>query len=218
MSDLFINRLSYLRDTFNFYPNVIYDIGAHEGTWTEECKRIFNNSLYFQFEADTDKKSFLKKDISFFYLLGDTDDKEIDYFKIKTQFTTGNSVFRENSHHYTTQSNYYIEKRYMKKLDTVVVENNIPFPDFIKIDTQGSELLILKGATECLKNVKIILLEVSIHEYNKNGPLIYDVLHFMKENGFLMFDIIDNHYIKNVLAQVDILFCKHDSEFLLHSF
>lgn len=218
MSSLFIDRLSYLRDKFNFQPNIIYDIGAHEGHWTEDCKKIFQNASYFQFEADTDKFNFLQKHPSFFSLLGDNDGKEIDYFKIKTQFTTGNSIFRENSHHYTQNENYYIEKRFMKKLDTIVEENILPLPDFIKLDTQGSELLILKGSTKCMKDAKLILLEVSIHEYNKEAPLICDVLNFMKDNGFLMFDIIDNHYIYNTLAQIDILFCKKDSEFFIRSF
>jgi FkbM family methyltransferase len=211
------NRLIHLRDIFNFRPSVIYDIGAHVGNWTEECKNIFNNSLFFQFEADTDKKNFLQKHPSFFNLLGDVDDKEIDYFKIKTNCTTGNSIFKENSHHFTDE-NCYIEKRQMKRLDTMVDDNTLPLPDFIKLDTQGSEILILKGAPRCMQNAEIILLEVSIHEYNKNAPLICDVLSFMKENGFLMFDIIENHYINNILVQIDILFCKKDSKFLIRSF
>jgi FkbM family methyltransferase len=215
-------RLLCLRNIFGFQPSVIYDIGAHEGLWTRDCKEIFPSATYYQFEADTDKKEKLVNGTkSFFEVLGNEDNKEVDYYKVKTQkfkYTTGNSIFPENSYLYTQSENFYIEKRIMKHLDTLVLENNLPFPDFLKLDTQGSELLILEGAAECMKKAKVILLEVSIHEYNKNAPLIADVLAFMKERKFLMFDIIENHIINGVLAQIDILFCKEDSPYLLHSF
>jgi FkbM family methyltransferase len=207
-----------LRNTFGFYPRVIYDIGAHEGSWTSDCKKIYKESSYYQFEADTDKKLFLKEYPSFFEVLGDTDGKEVEYFKIKSQYTTGNSIFRENSHHFNEEGKYYTEKRKLRKLDSIVKENSIPLPDFIKLDTQGSELLILEGAAECMKYAEIVLLEVSIHEYNKNAPLIADVLSFMKERDFLMFDIVDNHYINGALAQIDIVFCRSSSRFLIRSF
>ena len=212
-------RLFSLRNIFGFQPSVIYDIGAHEGLWTRDCQEIFPSASYYQFEADTDKKGKLVNGTrTFFEVLGNEDNKEVNYYKVKTKYTTGNSIFPENSFLYTQDENFYIEKRNMKCLDTLVLENNLPFPDFLKLDTQGSELLILEGGAECMKKAKVILLEVSIHEYNKNAPLIADVLAFMKERNFLMFDIIENHHIKGVLAQIDILFCKEDSPYLLHSF
>lgn len=215
---MFNKRLTTLRDTFNFNPKVIYDIGAHEGTWTDDVKPIFPDSIYVQFEADLDKRQFLSNNPSYFEVFGNEDGKEVDYYKIKTQYTTGNSIFRENSHHYTNPETYYVEKRIMKRLDTVVKENSIILPDFIKIDTQGSELLILEGAPISMANAEIILLEVSLHQYNKGSPLLAEVVMFMSERGFVMFDMIDFHYINNVLAQVDCLFCKKDSKYLLRSF
>jgi FkbM family methyltransferase len=212
-------RLQFLKERFNFFPSIIYDIGSHEGVWTNDCRKIFPSSKYIQFEADTDKKKMnTNGDITFYELLGNEDNKEINYYKIKTQYTTGNSIFPENSHHYTDTNNFYIEKRIMKRIDTIVEENSLMLPDFMKLDTQGSELLILEGAPKCMKNVQIILLEISLHEYNKNAPLISDVLFFMKERGFVLFDIIDTHHINGVLAQIDALFCKEDSCFLLRKF
>lgn len=215
---MFYDRLFPLRNDFNFHPTVIYDIGAHEGEWTNDCKKVFPNSSYIQFEADTDKQNILTHNPSFFEVLGNEDGKDVEYFKITSQHTTGNSIFRENSFHYNTEGKYYIEKRKMKTLDTLVVEKSLPLPDFLKLDTQGSELLILEGATKCLHHAEVVLLEVSVHEYNKDGPLIADVLSFMKDRDFLMFDMIDTHYIHGVLAQVDILFCKSNSHFLKRSF
>ena len=215
---MFSTRLTTLRDRFEFNPKVIYDIGAHEGTWTDEVKPIFPDAVYVQFEADLDKERFLLDNPSYFEVFGNEDGKEVDYYKIKTQYTTGNSIFRENSHHYTNPESYYVEKRIMKRLDTVVEENTIPLPDFIKIDTQGSELLILEGAPLSIACAQIILLEVSLHQYNEGSPLLAEVVEFMSKKGFVLFDMIDLHYINNVLAQVDCLFCKKGSRFLLKKF
>ena len=215
---MFNKRLCILRDVFNFNPKVIYDIGAHEGTWTEEVKPIFPDSIYIQFEADLDKKHFLTKYPSFFEVFGNEDGKDVNYYKTKFQYTTGNSIFIENSKHYDINSSCVIEKRIMKRLDTIVKENSIQLPDFIKIDTQGSELLILEGSPVSMVNAEIILLEVSLHQYNEGSPLLAEVVTFMNERGFVMFDMIDFHYINNVLAQIDCLFCKKDSRFLLKKF
>jgi len=211
------SRISNLRDNFNFNPDIIYDIGAHEGAWTKECKSVFPQAAYIQFEADTDKMPYLPNGLSFFEVLGNKDDKLVEYYKIKTQFTTGNSIFKENSYHYTGD-NFYTEKRKMVTLDTIIAVNNLPLPNFIKIDTQGSELLILEGAKNAMENAEIILLEVNLHEYNKQSPLILEVLQFMDNRGFILIDIIDMHNIYKVLAQIDVVFAKKGSRFCVQSF
>ena len=194
------NRISNLRDNFNFKPSVIYDIGAHEGHWTNECKNIFPEATYIQFEADTDKMPYLLNGSSFFEVLGSEDNKLIEYYKIKTKYTTGNSILKENSIHYTGD-NYYTEMRNMLTLDTMIQRNGLPLPNCIKIDTQGSELLILEGAKNAMEHAEIIVLEVNLHEYNKQSPLILDVLSFMNNRGFLMIDIIDNHIINSKISK-----------------
>lgn len=106
----------------------------------------------------------------------------------------------------------------MRTLDSYIEEHNIPYPDFIKIDTQGSELDILDGATKCLEHTVMVLLEVSIHRYNKGAPLIADVIQYMNNKNFEIVDIIENHIINNYLAQIDILFAKKDSGYRLDNF
>jgi FkbM family methyltransferase len=209
-------RLDVLKKKFGFDPKVIYDIGAHEGVWTKDCKSIFPSATYYQFEANTDQRGKLH-DNPRFEVLGNTDDQVVEYFKSKSAFTTGNSILKENTDFFRGDE-FYTEARKMKRLDTIILTDSLPSPDFLKLDTQGSELLILEGASKCMDHVQIIMLEVSLHCYNEKSPLIYDVLHFMKEHGFVMFDIADLHYISNVLGQVDLLFCKPESPYLVKSF
>jgi hypothetical protein len=103
-------------------------------------------------------------------------------------------------------------------LDSYIEEYSIPLPDFIKIDVQGAELDVLEGGQKCLENATMVLLEVSIHRYNEKSPLFAEVIDYMNKHNFQVVDIIENHIINGYLAQVDLLFAKSGSGYLLNSF
>jgi len=46
----------------------------------------------------------------------------------------------------------HVKKLKMRALDNVLRENNIKNVDLIKMDVQGAELLVLKGAPKTVKN------------------------------------------------------------------
>lgn len=63
-------------------------------------------------------------------------------------------------------------------------------PDFIKIDTQGSEFEILKGSkTTLTNNVPLVLAETWCAEVYKGAPLTHDIMAFMYDLGYQVFDI-----------------------------
>jgi hypothetical protein len=74
-------------------------------------------------------------------------------------------------------------------LDSQLLKNNIGSVDFIKIDTQGSELLILKGGENTLKNIIGLEVEVEFVPIYENQPLFTDVDEFIKGFGFTLFDL-----------------------------
>jgi FkbM family methyltransferase len=47
-------------------------------------------------------------------------------------------------------------------LDDAIEKLNIPMPDYLKIDVDGIEHLVLEGGIKVLKNVKSVLIEISI--------------------------------------------------------
>jgi|694.fasta_scaffold155897_2 FkbM family methyltransferase len=61
---------------------------------------------------------------------------------------------------------------------------------FLKIDVQGFELEVLKGAEGILKNVKAIQLEMSFVPLYVDGPLYSDILFWIERNGFEVYSII----------------------------
>jgi hypothetical protein len=74
--------------------------------------------------------------------------------------------------------------KFSKKLDTIVKERNFPKPDLIKMDVQGAELDIIKGATETLSTCNDLILELQKVEYNVGAPLRHDVIDYLKGIGF----------------------------------
>ncbi|MBT8340863.1 MAG: FkbM family methyltransferase [Desulfatitalea sp.] len=57
-------------------------------------------------------------------------------------------------------------------------------PDMIKLDTQGTELSILKGAEACLKTASMVEVEVEFLPLYEGQALFEDVLAFMRSHGF----------------------------------
>tara|TARA_X000001036_G_C20655234_1_gene796657 strand:+ start:384 stop:1247 length:864 start_codon:yes stop_codon:yes gene_type:complete len=72
-------------------------------------------------------------------------------------------------------------------LDFFVKENQVGPIDFIKIDVQGAELDIFKGARKTLKNVLQIVSEVYLLPQYKDQPLFGEVCNFLDKQN-LMFN------------------------------
>ncbi len=71
--------------------------------------------------------------------------------------------------------------------DELAADVNI---DILKLDTQGSELLVLKGALTLLKNIKLIVVEAANHSLYKNGVQYYEIDLFLRTHGFKLVDMI----------------------------
>lgn len=73
------------------------------------------------------------------------------------------------------------------------IDNLVSFhqlqPDYLKIDTQGSELDILQGAKDSLKNhLFVVECEVEFAPIYQDQPLFADVDLFMRSQGFYLHD------------------------------
>lgn len=74
-------------------------------------------------------------------------------------------------------------------LDNQLRQHQIKDIDFIKLDTQGSELFILQGATRTLNNVFALEIEAEFAELYQDQPLFSDIDRFVRELGFQLFDL-----------------------------
>jgi FkbM family methyltransferase len=190
------------------------DIGAHHGNWTYSMKQIYPNSKYYLFEAiDYPELSRYKNDPNVVcnnVLLNDKIEN-VNWYQMKN---TGDSMFREQTYHF---KNCEIIKRETIDLDTYISNNNLLQDSkniFIKIDCQGAEIPILKGATSLLNRTDFIILEIPLFgQYNEGVPTFLEHISFMDSIGFVPYDIIENHYNNNFNMQVDVLFINKNHEF-----
>ena len=190
-------RLSYYK-TLGINFKKVLDIGAYIGTWKDMFQKIFPEADILMIEANQKKEEILKlKGNYLIALLGSEDEKIVDYYKCENEdISSGNGIFKEN-----TNFKFNSEQRKTIKLSTLL-KNEGDF-DLIKIDTQGSELNIMRGATEIIKRTKFLLLELSIVEYNFNAPNYLQVVKYLEENNFKLIDIFDLHYRNGSLIQFD---------------
>jgi FkbM family methyltransferase len=104
-------------------------------------------------------------------------------------------------------------------LDSVMVVEDLP--DFLKIDTQGAELEILRGAEKLLREgAPLVLAETWCAEIYASMPLTHDVMSFMYQMGYQVFDLnvaaawqhrninLSEAYCKGKTIGFDLLFVK----------
>jgi len=80
---------------------------------------------------------------------------------------------------------------------------------------QGSELKVLDGLKDTINSFEVIILEVSIHNYNKDSPLFDKVMNYMSEKNYRLYDLFDLKRLgnnKSFLVQFDCVFVRNNSE------
>jgi len=74
-------------------------------------------------------------------------------------------------------------------LDNQLKKEGIDEVGFIKIDTEGYELSILKGCSSCVENVVGLEVEVEFEPKYIRQPLFSEIDNYVKENGFTLLDL-----------------------------
>ncbi len=185
------------------------DIGAYRGEFAGLINRLWPRIKVWQFEADERQKP--RNPEALYVLLGNQV-RECDFYTVdeKDAFTTGSSIYRENTDYYR---NPIILKKEMTTIDRIMdrvdFSGNWREHGLVKLDTQGSEVDILEGARNFLQSFvpRLILMETSIFPYNLGAPLIADVFAYMTSIGYRPLDVFDlQHGPDGTLVQMDVLF------------
>lgn len=175
------DHIKYI-ENLKISPKIIYDIGSCVLHWERHAKRVWPDSEIYLFDANMDVKNLYDRTNQKYHLgiLTDVDGKTVKFYEDPIKIT-GNSYYKENSSNYNENHGVH---RVGATLDYIVEKNNWPKPDLIKLDVQGAETDILKGAINCLKNCSDIILESQHVEYNSGAPFSNEVIDFMKSIGF----------------------------------
>ena len=183
--------------------STVYDIGANKGRWARDTRKLLPKSNFFLFEAnDAHRKKLASRGFPFFICVLGSREEERPFYSIGG---TGDSLYIEKTNHYE-ESNHRIVKT--KTLRSIVEENQLPLPNFMKIDVQGAELDILSGAREILDQCHLIYMECPVLEYNAGAPTFDGYVRLMSEIGYVPLQVLEQHVINGALTQFDILFIR----------
>lgn len=195
-----------------FPKNIIWDIGAHFGYQSLIFSKLLGNDgrvVAFEpnpYNIQTFKENLLNNfELAQKILLEEralSDKSEILSFRVS-----------KHKNHPTTSGGYLLnvtpplnENSYKDfitintettTIDLLIEQNRLPIPHFIKIDVEGAELNVLKGASNFLKNNKPLLI-IEIHTI----PMMFHVQSFLQKNGYQinMLDEEGDILTKNIMA------------------
>ena len=90
------------------------------------------------------------------------------------------------------------------RLDDFCHEKGLTHIDYLLIDVQGADLLVLQGASSMLPDVLAIKTEVNFSNLYHHQPLFADVDVFLRQAGFSIFDLSCNYVPRRLKAEVPV--------------
>jgi len=208
--------MATVNSIFEINPITFVDVGA-KGT-LDYINEIENLISVFAFEPNPIEHALLKNkyannnfkflEISPFALSEKRENR--DFFI--TQNNSMSSFLEPDLNNYQKHFGHYKEFKSWKEsitqekvihiatetLDNLFFSKNKSI-DYLKIDTQGSELSILNGAKKLLDDnqIKVLKVEVSLVTVYKNQVLFAEIDNFLRERNFILVDFVShrNNYV-----------------------
>src|SRR5258706_8190794 len=150
-----------------YAPRTLLDVGAHIGTFTQQFLDVFPDCVPTLIEPNPfcqeqlSKLAFEQPAVAASHEAG-----RAELFLTKEWLqSTGSSLYRENTPFFRDE---VVVKREVDKVRIDDLFRGRHF-DFVKIDTQGAELDVLRGGQSVLRHADYILVEISLVEYNIGG-------------------------------------------------
>ncbi|MGN6605061.1 MAG: FkbM family methyltransferase [Ginsengibacter sp.] len=186
---------------------IFFDIGACEGEESIKYSRLFPNAVIYAFEPLPENINLIRnnfinyqvKNASFYNKAISSKNGFTDFYVSSGQpenapnsdWDYGNkssSLLQPDKH---LEMASFIKFETKIKVETITLklfckENNISSIDFLHMDVQGAELMVLEGAQDFISSIKVIWLEVSKIEFYKQQPLVGDIKKFMKDHNFFL--------------------------------
>jgi len=196
-----------------FQCNAVLDVGAYKGWFSHLAAEVFPNAAFYLFEPLIEMQEELgafcieyPKANYFSIALGPADET----LSLRTFRDLKWSGFMDVDIPAKDERTPRIVE--VRKIDTLLKENKIQLPNLVKIDVQGYELEVLKGAESLFGKTELFILETSLHNKHPSFPLFADVVAFMNTRDYVVFDFPG--FLRqpdSSLIECDVCFVKRNS-------
>ena len=202
--------------------DLIIDVGANKGEYTSELINLGYKGAVESFEPVREVYTKLVKE-SKNHKQWNAHNIALGNFDGETEINIAGNINSSSllnmlpKHEQSAPNSKYVRKEniLVKKLDsifTTLLNNNSKV--FLKIDVQGYEMEILKGAEICLKNIQGIQIEMSLESLYEGSVLYKEMIKYLEEKGFELYSI-ENGFtdpLSGKLLQCDGIFFKKQNE------
>lgn len=163
--------------------DVFYDVGAHGGVYSLTLLQHFPEMTVHSFEPQPER--LLEN-----FKLNAVDPDRVHAVALGDQEGTVRMTTKErSSNHISDQGDRLVP---IVRLDDYVRSNQLPAPDWIKIDIEGMELPALRGAEQILKNAHpTIICEIN-HLSGRYGSNVSDLIGYLGSLGYSMYALKDS--------------------------
>lgn len=190
--------------------NWIMDVGANNTDWSRMAAAVFSESRFYlvepQIEMEHLLKNFCLENAGSKYILagaGAVNESRI--------FTVWDDLSGSSFLPASTGAGNQISIK-VKTINCIIEESGITIPGLIKLDIQGFELEALKGASSTFGTTEVYILETSLFPFFSNMPVFFDVVNFMLERDYVVYDFPGflRRPFDGALGQCDICFVKRN--------
>ena len=190
----------------------ILDVGAHKGDWSVLAATILPEATYYLVEPQEELRPEIEKFLArqkgkVFFGGAGAEDGELT-FTIWEDFA--GSSFLPDEQHAAGKAQKTVP---VFSIDGLIARGEMPVPDICKIDVQGFEIEVLKGAGSIFGKTEVFILEASLFNFFPNQPLLHEIIAYMTQRGYVIYDFagFTNRPLDMALGQLDICFVKEDS-------
>ncbi len=197
-------------------PIAFFDIGANIGHFTQSICGEYQVKKAFLVEPVAkliptlenifpDREKFKILNVAIADTVGETE------FFINEEFDSVSSLLKINNESDELKSLNILKPTSTKvktlTMDHIVKEYQLDNIDLLKIDVQGAEHLVLKGASEALKITKVVYTEFSFKPLYEGSSTFFDLYKIMYDSDFVLASI-NSGYTSSTgeLLQGDALF------------
>ncbi len=170
----------------NFSMRTIFDVGANEGQTARELLDRYQNAAIYSFEPNKECCDVIAKNFG----------NKVNVRHTAVGSRCGTIGFDRSIGHstlYSVSDNVTAEIVPITTIDQFCADNGITSIDFLKIDTEGHDLEVIKGASEMLATYKVGIIQAEVSMSARNTfqvqfPLVHAEI---ERHGYALFGLYD---------------------------